>query len=144
MTNVYKFLNKHDIPWVQLIWNTYYSDSSVPAKSSKGSFWWRDVSSLITEFKSYTEVNTGYGDRISMWHDLWSDEPIHELFPQLFSFAKNKEISYRQASQSESIYDMFSLPLSQIAGDQDNLLSDMIAHNGPAYNNTDKDKWSFH
>jgi hypothetical protein len=79
-----------------------------------------------------------------MWHDLWSDEPIHELFPQLFSFAKNKEISYRQASQSESIYDMFSLPLSQIAGDQDNLLSDMIAHNGPAYNNTDKGKWSFH
>jgi hypothetical protein len=39
---------------------------------------------------------------------------------------------------------MFSLPLSQIAGDQANLLSDMITQNGPTNNNTHKDKWSFH
>jgi hypothetical protein len=144
MKNVYKFLNKHDIPWVGLVWNAYYADNSVPAKSSKGSFWWRDVSSLISDFKSYTDVNTGYGDTVSLWHDLWSDEPIQELFPQLFSFAKNKEISYRQAAQAESIFDMFSLPLSQIAEDQANLLTDLIDRNGAAHNVTHKDKWSFH
>jgi hypothetical protein len=34
-----KFYNKADIPWVNLIWNTYYSNGEVPhAIKDKGSF----------------------------------------------------------------------------------------------------------
>lgn len=29
--NLHKFFNQHDIPWVQLIWSTYYNDGQVPS-----------------------------------------------------------------------------------------------------------------
>jgi hypothetical protein len=34
-----KFYNKKDIPWVKLIWNTYYANGEIPhATKDKGSF----------------------------------------------------------------------------------------------------------
>jgi hypothetical protein len=43
-----KFYNRADIPWVNLIWNTYYSEGEIPhASREKGSFWWRDVLKLV-------------------------------------------------------------------------------------------------
>jgi hypothetical protein len=36
---LHKFYNKLDVPWVQLIWNNYYRDGSVPDGRPKGSFW---------------------------------------------------------------------------------------------------------
>jgi hypothetical protein len=45
-----KFYNKKDIPWVKLIWNTYYSEGVVPhATKYKGSFWWSDILKLSEE-----------------------------------------------------------------------------------------------
>jgi hypothetical protein len=39
-----KFYNRRDIPWVTLIWNTYYSNGEVPhAYKKKVSFRWRDI-----------------------------------------------------------------------------------------------------
>jgi hypothetical protein len=35
-----KFYNKRDIPWVNLIWNSYYANGEIPhASNYKGSFW---------------------------------------------------------------------------------------------------------
>jgi hypothetical protein len=35
-----KFYNKHNNPWVNLIWNTYYSNGELPqVENEKGSFW---------------------------------------------------------------------------------------------------------
>jgi hypothetical protein len=35
-----KFFNRHNIPWVSLIWNTYYSNGELPQpKNERGSFW---------------------------------------------------------------------------------------------------------
>jgi hypothetical protein len=46
-----KFYNKEDIPWVQLIWNTYYANGEVPhATRSKGSFWWKDILKLCEAY----------------------------------------------------------------------------------------------
>jgi hypothetical protein len=43
-----KFNNKKDIPWVKLIWNSYYSEGEVPhATKDKG--WWRDILRLSEE-----------------------------------------------------------------------------------------------
>ena len=40
---LFKFFNKHDIPWVNLIWNNYYDNGEVPNFPTRvGSFWWRD------------------------------------------------------------------------------------------------------
>ena len=39
MKYLHKFYNKADIPWVQLIWNTHYSNGQIPhASREKGSF----------------------------------------------------------------------------------------------------------
>jgi hypothetical protein len=48
-----KIYNKKDIPWVKLIWNTYYSEGIVPhAAKDKGSFWWRDILKLSEELQN--------------------------------------------------------------------------------------------
>jgi hypothetical protein len=42
LKNLHKFYNKADLPWVQLIWNQYYSHGRLLIIGSrKGSFWWR-------------------------------------------------------------------------------------------------------
>ena len=39
MKFLHKFLNKEDIPWVLLIWHTYYSSGKIPySMREKGSF----------------------------------------------------------------------------------------------------------
>jgi hypothetical protein len=37
---LYKFFNRHDTPWVQLIWEAHYNDGKITRdKATKGSFW---------------------------------------------------------------------------------------------------------
>jgi hypothetical protein len=38
MKNVHELFTKADLPWVHLIWSTYYSDGKVPRQTMKGSF----------------------------------------------------------------------------------------------------------
>jgi hypothetical protein len=48
-----KFYNKADIPWVNLIWNKYYSNGDVAhLTKDKGSFWWRDVLKLAYWYRA--------------------------------------------------------------------------------------------
>jgi len=48
-----------------------------------------------------------------LWKDyLWGDvEPQHR-YPELFSFAKNKNISLAAAKEADNLHDIFHLPLS--------------------------------
>jgi hypothetical protein len=39
LKNLHKFYNKHDIPWVNLVWNSYYNSGNLPRKRFEGSFW---------------------------------------------------------------------------------------------------------
>ena len=41
MKNLHKIFNRHDIPWVNLIWESYYSDGKLPGDNMVGSFWWK-------------------------------------------------------------------------------------------------------
>jgi mannosylglycoprotein endo-beta-mannosidase len=38
LKNLHKFFNRQDIPWVNLIWNSYYQDGSLPSNLNNGSF----------------------------------------------------------------------------------------------------------
>ena len=31
LKNLYRFFNRQDIPWVHLIWDSYYNDRSIPS-----------------------------------------------------------------------------------------------------------------
>jgi hypothetical protein len=37
---LHKFLNKADIPWVNLVWESYYTNGLINNNTKKGSFWW--------------------------------------------------------------------------------------------------------
>jgi hypothetical protein len=54
------FYNKEDIPWVNLIWNTYYANGEVShATNDKGSFWWRDILKLADLFRGVASCKVG-------------------------------------------------------------------------------------
>jgi hypothetical protein len=38
MKSFHKFFNRHNIPWVNLIWNNYYKCGTIPTKKKVGSF----------------------------------------------------------------------------------------------------------
>jgi hypothetical protein len=69
-----KFYNRADIPWVNLIWNTYYSEGEIPhASREKGSFWWRDVLKLVDWFRGIAKCKVGDGTTVLFWEDIWND-----------------------------------------------------------------------
>jgi hypothetical protein len=60
-----KFYNKREIPWVNLIWNTYYPNGEVPhATRARGSFWWKDVLKLCDAFRGIATCKVGGGDTV--------------------------------------------------------------------------------
>ena len=144
--NLYKFYNRQDLPWVDLLWKAYYQNGSLPSQSNcKGSFWWRSCVALQDHFKLQTSCSPGNGKSVLLWHDKWKKEPIQFTLPQLFSFAKNKNITIEKACQiaNDDIYDMFKLPLSLIAVEQCNTLLNMLQYQYQAAS-VNQDEWKFH
>jgi len=41
--HMYKFYSRQDIPWVNLIWSSYYTDKVSHASRDVGLFWWKDI-----------------------------------------------------------------------------------------------------
>jgi hypothetical protein len=79
-----KFYNKADIPWVQLIWSSYFSDSVPHAEKHCGSFWWRDIAKLSDDFRQVSFVRPGNGKSIIFgWINGCSME-VMILCPQRF------------------------------------------------------------
>jgi hypothetical protein len=67
-----KCYNKADIPWVSLIWTSYYLELVPYATKLCGSFWWRDVFKLVEDFRAISSVKPGIGDSIIFWYDKWN------------------------------------------------------------------------
>jgi hypothetical protein len=72
MKHLHKFFNRADVPWVNLIWEVYYSSCLPPAKSREVSFWWRDCLKVLPEFKSMAVCSLGSGSSVQLWNDSWS------------------------------------------------------------------------
>ena len=62
MKNLHNFYNRHDIPWVQLIWDTYYKATIPHAAEPCISFWWREVMQLTPIFRGISSVHVHHGD----------------------------------------------------------------------------------
>lgn len=43
MKHLHKFFDCENLPWVKLIWNSYYSEGVVTNRQV-GSFWWKSIS----------------------------------------------------------------------------------------------------
>ena len=93
MKNLHKFFNKHDIPWVNLVWETYYSTGNLPGNSREGSFWWKSHISLLAKFKKICRCTIGNGQTFLFWKDWWKEHSLQSILPHLHSFALNDEQS---------------------------------------------------
>jgi hypothetical protein len=92
------FTTKAEIPWVQLIWTYYYSDSVPHSVKTCGYFWWRDnmkLADFFTQFR-WCALGPSCGDSFLFWTDKWqfmgSAEPLSARFPRLFSFASDRNL----------------------------------------------------
>jgi hypothetical protein len=77
-----EFYNNMDIPWVNLIWNTHYSNGEVPhATKDRGSFWWKD---LLKVFRGIATCQVGDGTTVLFWSDVWNNHLLQQKIPRLF------------------------------------------------------------
>jgi hypothetical protein len=133
-----KFYNKRDIPWVKLIWNTYYANGEIPhAAKDKGSFWWRDIIRLCDEYRAVANCKIGDGATVLFWSDAWNDLLLERKFPRLYSYAKNKNISVARFILNNRIEDQFHLPLSSFLGISTvtQILQNLQVHNSSRHGN---------
>jgi hypothetical protein len=141
MKHLDKFYNK-DIPWVNLIWNSHYSNGEVPhASKEKGSFWWKDVLKLSDLFRRIASCKVGDGSTVLFWSDVWNDHLLQYKVPRLYSFTKNKNISVAAFLQNDSLEAQFHLPLLEQAFQEYLQLQQIIQQVQVSENS--KDSWHY-
>jgi hypothetical protein len=137
-----KFYNKHNIPWVNLIWNTYYSNGELPQpENEKGSFWWKDLLKLCDTFKGIAKCSVGNGSTVHFWTEVWNGNLLQHKFPRLFSYAKNQNISVADFIHNNNFQQQFHLPLSVQAFQEYQAMQDIIQQT--QISNEANDVWSY-
>ena len=113
LKQLHKFYSQMDVPWVKLVWSLYDTASPPHAQTKRGSFWWRDVFSLVDIYRSISSCDIRDGKSVLFWKDFWHSEGmLCSNFPRLFSYALNEDISVGEIVSSSDIYSLFALPLS--------------------------------
>jgi len=138
--HLHKFFNKEDIPWVALIWEKYYGNGKLPGTSKKGSFWWRDITKLLSKYKGMAQVSINNGSTCLLWDDLWEGEVPRQKFPELFSFAKDKHLTVAQSINQSPLHSLFHLPLSIQAHSQMLILQQKMRS---VIISEEQDKWTY-
>ena len=143
LKNLHKFYNKHDTPWVKLLWESYYSNGNLPGNNVKGSFWWRDHLKLVDTYKGIARCTVGNGISVLFWQDIWHNSCLKHEFPHLYSFAKNIDISVKETLQVEFLEDLFYLPLSRQAFGEFLILEQIWEATSQRSNLTQNDSWTY-
>jgi hypothetical protein len=112
MKFLHKFYSKADIPWINLVWAQYYSRDKLPGQHKKGSFWWRDIVSLLPKFKGLAMLTVADGSMVLLWKDQWNGLRPEVAYPELFSFANNQFVTFKAALSRDNLLQNFNLPLS--------------------------------
>jgi hypothetical protein len=100
-----------------------------------------EIMSLSDIFLMMASCSVNKGDTIYFWQDTWNSGVLKWSFPQLFSFALNKNISF-QAFNSGDLQRHFWTPLSlEASADQLEDLQDALMN--LSLNPLDNDRWSY-
>jgi hypothetical protein len=91
MKHLNNFYIHANLPWVKLTWSKLYGNIQTPpqARSSVGSFWWKEVLKLFGSFSKLTRCTPCRGNSDLFWSDIWNPLALKDKYPQLFSFSKN-------------------------------------------------------
>ena len=143
LKNLHKFYSRMDVPWVNLIWNSYYSDSMLPGQQLEGSFWWKAHLILIDFYKGMAKCNLGDGKSVYFWTDLWNEKCLHKKLPHLASYARHANTTVNEAIQNEFLEDLFQLPLSQQAYEEFLELQIICDEAKERIALRNKDQWSY-
>jgi hypothetical protein len=141
LKQLHKFYSNADILWVKLIWSLY-APGALHAQVSRGSFWWRDVFSLVGDYRSISKSQIGNGSSTLFWKDFWQCEiNLCDKFPRLFSYALNEDLTVADFAHSPDATSLFSLPLSvqafeeleQVQQIMENLVIDPSTHDSRVF-----------
>jgi len=80
------------------------------------------------------------GESCLFWQDRWGDQSLSITYPELSSFAKNKNISMATALEQDDMTQLLHLPVSEIAYAQLQNLSHDIAQ---IQLSTEQDIWKY-
>jgi hypothetical protein len=144
LKNLHKFFNRQDIPWVNLVWSSYYNNDSLPGNHSGGSFWWKSHLKLIDQYKCMGKCVLGDGKSAHFWTNMWHDDVcLHQKFHRLVTFAKNTELSIHLVIHTEYLEDLFHLPFSQQAFQEFEQLENLCEVALQRVQEGDFDKWKY-
>jgi hypothetical protein len=143
LKNLHKFYNKMDIPWVNLVWSSYYTQGHLPGFKMEGSFWWKSHIKLIDKFKGISRCHIGDGKSALFWTDLWENVCMTQKFPHLLSFAKSTDLTVYQVLETEFLEDLFHLPLSQEAFSEFEDLEVLCGRIISTFQQGNIDSWSY-
>jgi hypothetical protein len=91
-------------------------------------------------YKGIAQAESGSGETILFWKDMWNERVLQIAYPHLFSFAHNKDIRLSEVLGTESLQHLFHLPLSKEGFMQftelEIALQTMLINNDP-------DSWSY-
>ena len=76
-----------------MIWDTYYSDGSVPTYPTRvGSFWWRDAFKLSDTYRVVASAKVNMGDSVMFGLDAWQvggpTIPLFRRLPRFFPLSR--------------------------------------------------------
>jgi hypothetical protein len=143
LKNLHKFFNNHDIPWVHLIRDSYYSNGNLPTNILEGSFWWKSHLKLLDLYKAMAKCNIGNGKTVNFWSDLCEQNCLHQRFPHLITFAKHTDWNVDRVIHTEYLEDLLHLPLSQQAYEEFQNLEIVCQNALTVVQEGNYDNWSY-
>jgi hypothetical protein len=112
LKQLHKFYCKADTPWVKLVWSLYSPNVAPHAQTHRGSFWWRDIFSLIDTYWSITTCKIGDGETVLFWKDFWHDnELLCDKLPRLFSYVLYEDATVAEVANSPNLFSSLDLPI---------------------------------
>jgi hypothetical protein len=93
---LWRFGAEREALWRRVIELKYGSDvggwCTPDVRMSYGVSLWKSIWHGWDDFFRLVKFDVGNGSRIKFWHDVWCGEvALHELYPDLFRLARNKE-----------------------------------------------------
>jgi hypothetical protein len=97
---------------------------------------------LFDQYKGYAKAMVGKGDTMLFWKDIWNFGSLQQLYPHLFSFAREPTCSVSRFLDLLPDYSrLFYLPLSMTASHQlAELINSVEEWNREA---NEKDQWTY-
>uniref|UniRef100_A0ACD5TL60 Uncharacterized protein n=1 Tax=Avena sativa TaxID=4498 RepID=A0ACD5TL60_AVESA len=111
-----KLLSDSEGPCFSWLARRYLRDS-IPQETSRGDTpFWRSLLALLPTVQNATRCRPSTGDKISFWHDQWTDlGHLKDRFSVLFTFAKDQHCTVR-SQQRNGDWDIdLLLPLTDSA-----------------------------